>query len=374
MMPSLFSKDLSSPRANHRGRWIQRLGGAFLAGALGLGAAPFASAQFLVLPEASQHAMVQQRISLTDVTITYHRPLVNGRKIWGGLVPYGEVWRAGSNENTTIEFSTAVSIEGKPLAKGIYGLHMIPTADSVTVIFSNASTSWGSYTYNESEDALRVTVKPQVCDMQEALVYEFNDLKPTSSAVTLKWEKVAIPFKVEINQTETTLPNLRKQLRGGVQYTWEGWYLAANFCYEQKLDLEQALKWVDRSIQFESRFENLSLRAKILTALNRPQDATTAQAKAMESANAQQLYFHGRQLQDQKKVDEAVEFYKTVAKRFPDSIYGHLARARVASSTGDFTTALKAAREAQAASPDPQQKAAIQALINRLEKKEDVNK
>jgi hypothetical protein len=106
------------------------------------------------LPESSQRAVVGQRIGLTDITVTYHRPLAGGRKIWGGIVPYGQVWRAGANENTTIEFSTPVTVEGQPLAKGIYGLHMMPGTDSWTVIFSKNSSSWGSFTYNQAEDAL----------------------------------------------------------------------------------------------------------------------------------------------------------------------------------------------------------------------------
>src|SRR5436190_21501411 len=125
----------------------------------------------LNLPDVSQAAEVKQRIALTDITLKYHRPLVNGRKIWGGLVPLGEVWRAGANQNTTIEFSDPVSVEGKPLAKGIYGLHMIPTADSWTVIFSNMSSAWGSYTYKQEEDALRVEVTSRPSEMEEALEY-----------------------------------------------------------------------------------------------------------------------------------------------------------------------------------------------------------
>src|SRR5947209_2368727 len=113
----------------------------------------------LDLPEASQKAIVTQRIGVTDITIVYHRPLVNGRKVWGGLVPLGQVWRAGANENTTIEFSTPVQVEGKPLPAGKYGLHMIPNQDQWTVIFSKIDAAWGSYTYNQAEDAWRVEVK-----------------------------------------------------------------------------------------------------------------------------------------------------------------------------------------------------------------------
>ena len=268
-----------------------------------------------------------------------------------------------------------MSIEGKPLAKGVYGLHMLPTADSTTVIFSKASSSWGSYTYKESEDALRVAVKPQPTEMHEALVYEFDDLKPTSANVTLKWDKLAVPFAISINDEETTLPNIRNQMRGILQYSWEPWYAAASFCLERKINLEEALKWADKSISVESRFDNLQLRANILKALNRGPDAATAQAKALEAATGQQLYFYGRQLQGQKQPEEALEIFRSVVKRFPDGIYGTiLAKARVASSSGDFATALKEAKAAQSASADDQQKAAIQALIDRLEKKEDVNK
>ena len=120
-----------------------------------------AQSTLLDLPRQSQHAIVMQRIGVTDITINYHRPLVNGRKIFGGLVPYGDVWRAGANENTTITFPDAVTVEGQPLAAGTYGLHMIPTEDQWTVIFSKMHTAWGSFSYNQAEDALRVTVKPR---------------------------------------------------------------------------------------------------------------------------------------------------------------------------------------------------------------------
>src|ERR1700740_3709454 len=141
----------------------------------------------LNLPDVSQAAEVKQRIALTDVTINYHRPLVKGRKIWGGLVPYGQVWRAGADENTTFEVSDPVTIEGQALPKGVYGLHAIPTADTWTIIFSKTNTGWGSYSYKQDEDALRVTVKPHpLQEKEEALEFEFENLKPTAATVTLK--------------------------------------------------------------------------------------------------------------------------------------------------------------------------------------------
>ena len=192
----------------------------------------------LRLPEASQAAKVEQRLGVTDITITYHRPLVNGRKIWDGIVPLGKVWRAGANQNTTIEFSTPVSVEGKPLPAGAYGLHMIPTADSWTIIFSKMSVAWGSYTYSEAEDALRVTVKPRASEMEEALAYEFEELKPDSVAVVLRWEKLAISFLISISDAETVLPSIRNELRGRAQYSWGPLNEAASYCLSKKIALD----------------------------------------------------------------------------------------------------------------------------------------
>ena len=160
----------------------------------------------LDLPLQSQRAQISQRIGITDITISYHRPLVNDRKVWDALVPYGKVWRAGANENTTITFSDPVQVEGKPLDKGTYGLHMIPNADEWTIIFSKNSTSWGSFTYDEKEDALRVTVKPQAADMHNALTYDFDNLQKDSAVVELEWEKIAVPFTVPVSVETVAKP------------------------------------------------------------------------------------------------------------------------------------------------------------------------
>ena len=218
--------------------------------ALTLGIQSQARGQGLDLPSASQAAETKQRIGVTDITINYHRPVAKGRKIWGALVPYGQVWRAGANENTTIEFTTPVSIEGKPLPAGKYGLHIIPNADSATVIFSKFAQAWGSFTYNQSEDALRVDVKPHpTTEMEEAMEFEFEDLKPDSTVATLKWENLAIPFRISVDEPATVVASIKNQLRGVLQYSWEPLYQAANYCASKNVDLEDALKWADRSLQ-----------------------------------------------------------------------------------------------------------------------------
>jgi hypothetical protein len=329
----------------------------------------------LNLPDVSQAAEVKQRIALTDITINYHRPLVNGRKIWGGLVPYGKVWRAGANENTTIEFSDPVSVEGKPLDKGTYGLHMIPNPDSWTVIFSKTNTGWGSYSYEEKDDALRVVVKPRsLSEQKDAFEFDFEDLKPDSTAVTLKWEKLGVPFTVSVNDADQTLQNIRAQLKGRGQFTWQALDEAAQFCLTRKINLDEALRWADASIQNEERFDNLSTKADILKALNRPDEAKTVWNQALKIAQAPQLYTYGRQLQNQKKGAEAMEIFKDVAKRFPGGVYGNLAEARIKSAAGDFGGAESDAKKAQTAAPTEGQKQSIQALITRLEAKQDINK
>ncbi|HKP02561.1 MAG TPA: DUF2911 domain-containing protein [Chthoniobacterales bacterium] len=326
------------------------------------------------LPDVSQLAVTKQRIGLTDITITYHRPLVNGRKVWGSLVPLGEVWRAGANENTTIEFSDPVMVEGQALPKGIYGLHMIPGADSWTIIFSKMSSAWGSYTYSQTEDALRVNVKPVPNEMEEALQYSFEDVKPDSVAVTLKWEKLAVPFKVSINHADTTVANLRNQMRGRSQYQWEPPNQAAQFLLTKKVNLDEALKWVNLSIQNEERFENLTTKADLLKAMNKPDDAKKAWDQALAKTTAAQLYSYGRRLQADKKDAEAMEIFKDVAKRYPDTAFAHLGNARIKSAAGDFAGAAEDAKKAQAAAVSDQQKNSIKALIDRLQAKQDINK
>jgi DUF2911 family protein len=334
-----------------------------------------ANAQSFVLdlPRPSQHAVVTQRIGITDVTINYHRPVVNKRKVWGGLVPYGQVWRAGANENTTIEFTDPVTIEDKPLPKGTYGLHLIPGENEWTVIFSNNSTSWGSFTYDQTEDALRVTVKPQTSDFHEAVTYDFDDVKPDSSLVTLRWEKVAVPFKVGVNTHEIVEQSLHHQLRGLAQYTWEGWDDAANYLLQEKIALDEALMYSDKSIQNEQRYDNLMTKSQVLDALKRKEEATAARNKALTMANAVQLHSYARQLQIDGKQAEAFAIFRDNAKKNPDQWIVHVGLSRMYSAQGDFANAAKEMNAAVAGAPDGQ-KQPLQAFARRLEAKEDINK
>lgn len=326
----------------------------------------------LKLPTLSQRSIITQQIGLTDITINYCRPLAGGRTLWGKEIAYGQVWRAGANENTTIAFTDDVSVEGQALPAGTYGLHMIPAEDQWTIIFSKNSTSWGSFSYDEKEDALRVTVKPQSGEYQEALEYTFDDVKPESAAATLRWAKVVVPFHISVDNNTIVYHSIQNQLRSTGGFSWAGYDEAATWLLDANKDLDQALKWEDHSILLEERFENLMTKSQILAAQGKAQEAAAAKAKAFDLASGLQLHIYGRGLQLQKRQDEGFAAFQINIKKHPSEWYTHGEIARIASSKGDFATATKEMNLALASAPDTV-KPGIQHLIARLEKKEDIN-
>jgi Protein of unknown function (DUF2911) len=328
----------------------------------------------LDLPRQSQHAEITQRIGITDITINYHRPLANGREIWGKVVPYGQVWRAGANENTTITFSDPITIEGQSLDKGTYGLHMIPGADQWTVIFSKDSRAWGSFSYKQDDDALRVSVKPQTAELHDALAYDFDDLKPDSAVVTMRWAKVSVPFKVSVKVNDIVTASIHRQIYGLNQYYWEGWDDAAGYFLANKINLDEALQDEDKSIQAEERFDNMLNKSRILEAMGRKDDAIAVRSKALDKGSALQLYFYGRQLQGEKKQEEAFAIYRTNAKKFPDYWTSHVGLARVYSGQGDFDKAVKEIQAALPGVPDEANKTRLEGYVKRLQSKDDINR
>jgi hypothetical protein len=341
--------------------------------ACALAAAASAPADPVKAPDVSQKASVTQTIGLTDVAVSYHRPLVNKREIWGKLVPYDLPWRAGANENTTISFSTPVKIDGQPLAAGTYGLHMIPGKDTWTVAFSKNNTSWGSFSYDQKEDALRVTVKPHEAAFREALAYEFGDVKSDSAVLELQWEKLAVPLKIEADTKTLTMESFKNQLRSVPGFTWEGFQSAADWAVENDQDLEQATKWVDQSILQEARFENYQTKSKILKKQGKTAEADKAMATAVSLATPLQRHFYARQLLGQKKVDEAFAIFKSNAEKNPNFWVAKAGMARGYVAKGDYASALKSLKEALAIVPDANSKSQVETLIKRVEAKQDIN-
>lgn len=326
----------------------------------------------LHLPTLSQRSITMQRIGLTDITINYCRPLAAGRTLFGKEIPYGKVWRAGANENTTFTVSDDASVEGKTLPAGTYGLHMIPGENEWTIIFSKNSTSWGSFTYDEKEDALRVTSKPQPAETQEALEYAFEDVKPDATAVTMRWGKVAVPFHVSVNVNAIVLQSIKNQLRSIGGFSWAGYDEAALWLLDTNENLDQAMKWEDQSILQEERFDNLLTKSQILEAQGKKDEAAKTRAKALDMASGIQLHSYGRGLQFQKKQDQAFAIFQINVKKRPNEWYTHGELGRIASAKGDFATATKEMQLALTTAPDIA-KPGIQGLIARLEKKQDIN-
>ncbi len=332
-----------------------------------------AQSALLDLPRDSQHSAVTQRIGITDITISYSRPLVKGRPVWGKLVPYNEVWRTGANENTIIKFTDDVSIEGQPLAKGTYALFTIPGENQWTVIFSKVHSAWGSFTYDQDDDALRVTVKPQTTEPREALTFDFDDVKPDSAVATLRWEKIAVPFKVDVNVHDIVQASLHNQLQGLAQYTWEGWDDAATYLLTSKYDLNEALQYEETSIRTEPRFDNYLTKSQILEAMGKKDDAEVAKKDALDRATAAQLYYYGRQLQTQGKQDQAFDLFRQAAKKDPNDWVVHDGTARIYSSKGDYSNALKEIKITVAGAPE-NQKIFFEPLVKKLEAGQDINK
>jgi hypothetical protein len=326
----------------------------------------------LVLPAASPKAGASQTVGVTDISITYSRPAVNNRKIWGSLVPYGEVWRAGADENTLISFSTDVTVNGKSLAAGSYGLHIIPGESEWTIIFSKDTSGWGSYSYDQARDALRVTARPEAAAMQERMLFSFDEVTDDSTTLNLHWEKIRVPINIKVDTKAHTLASIRAQLKGLSQFFWMGWSEAAQWALQNQTAYEEAMGWADKSIQAEERFDNLSTKAQLLERLGKPADAAKIMEQALSKGSAPQIHGYARSLLAQGKKDEALKIFKKNAEMYPDSWVVHVGLARGYSATSDFDKAAGEMQRAHDLSP-ADQKTYLKGLLDRLKKKENIN-
>jgi tetratricopeptide (TPR) repeat protein len=333
----------------------------FLAAGAAVGQAP------LTLPQPSPKATVSQTVGLTDIAITYHRPAVNKRTVWGDLVPWDQVWRAGANENTTIAFSSPVTVNGKPLAAGTYGLHMIPKKDGDWAIaFSNVNWAWGSFTYDEKEDALRVTAKPQPADFQERLSYTFDEPTDGSVDVSLRWEKVRVPFRVEVDTPSVVMASIRKELRDLPRFSWQGWNQAAAYALRSKTNVDEAITWADRSIGMQENFNNLRTKAGLLELKGDTKTASALRDRSMKIATEADINNYGYQLLGAGKTDEAIEMFRKNVKDHPQSwnVYDSLGEGY--DRKGDKKLAIENYRRALNMTQDPDQKKRIDGILKRL--------
>jgi len=320
------------------------------------------------LPEASPAAQTGQTIGVTDVTIRYHRPAVNKRKIWDGLVPYGVVWRAGANENTTISFSTPVKVEGKDVPAGTYGLYMVPDASAWTLILSRFTGDWGAYNYDASEDLLRVPVKPRTAaESQERLDYAFEDLAADSATLALHWEKLVVPVRIQVDLPATVRASIAEELRGGKHWNSDAWAAAARWELRNG-DLDAAFREADQALATGTTFTALRTKAAVLEKKGDAKGAAELRARASAIANeAEAMNVAVVPLLNAKKYDEAIAWLTDYAAKHPDSRESW----RIHYLLGDAYSGKKDAARAQAeyekamsATHDMAEKVEVQDSIN----------
>ena len=329
-----------------------------------------AQAPPLKLPEASPAATVIQTVGLTEIKVSYHRPAVAGRKVWGELVPYGDVWRAGANENTTVSFSSPVKVAGKPLAAGTYGLHMIPTAKDWTVIFSKVSIAWGSYSYDPKEDALRVTVSPQPSEgPTERLSYSFDNPSETAATLTLRWETLKLPIAIEVDTPKVVMASMRGELLGLPKFFWLGWNQAASYWLKHGGDLDEALKLSDKSIEIASTFQNTMTRAAILEKKGDAKGAAALREKALGLATEGDINLYAYGLLADKKADEALAMFRKNAAEHPTSWNAHDSLGEAYAAKGDKKSATDSYTKALSLVKDPNNKKRIEQVLNKLKAK-----
>lgn len=331
-------------------------------------------------------ATVGERIGLTDVTIRYGRPAVKGRegKIWGDLVHKGfqnqgfgngndAPWRAGANENTTIEFSTDVTVEGKPLAAGKYGFFVAYQEDECTLIFSSATTSWGSYFYNPSEDVLRVSVKPvPVQELRERLTFQFGNQTDSTATISLEWEKLAIPFKVATRLHQLQLASFERELRSDKGFDPHAQEQIANYLLEHNTRLDDALAYINQAAASIPVFSVLMTKADILQKMNRKAQADSARTAAMMAGTALQVHGYARGLLRDGKKQEAFDVFQQNYKHYPGTYTTTMGMARGYAALGKYKDALKYANLALPMAPDAANKKAVEAAIVKLKEGKDI--
>jgi tetratricopeptide (TPR) repeat protein len=340
----------------------------------------------------TRKALVAEQIGLTQVTITYHRPEVKGRegKVWGQLVPKGFVdqgfgngkptpWRAGANENTVIEFDNDVQVEGQSLAKGRYALFVAYDPAESIVIFSKRSDAWGSFYYDEKEDALRVKVKPQAIEKSvEHLKYEFAEQTPNSATVVLSWERLSIPFKVEVDAVKQQFEAFVVEAQNPRGWTSQGLSIAAAWTLQNNYQLEKGLEWATMATRPSfpgdpTSFPAFSTKAGILEKLGRSNEAASVIKAALPLGKVGELQQLGRQLIAAKKPQAALEVFQFNYQKNPDQFTTLIGMTRGLSATGDYSKALEFATKALPLAPNDANKQTVQTMIDNLKAGKDIN-
>ena len=339
----------------------------------------------------NKKASVSEQIGIVKIEINYNRPAVKGRegKIWNTSVAhygfidqghgtsYAAPWRAGANENTTISFSHPVKVENQNLSAGKYGFFISLGENESTLIFSKVNNSWGSFYYDETQDALRVTVKNQTLDKSvEWLKYEFSDETDSTVVIAMSWEKRKIAFRVEADRKKLQIEAFKSDFR--ITRPYYDFMSAAYWCVNNNYELEQALAWMDRAIYFrvmgEKNFRSLSAKAAVLTKMNRLDEAKKIMDEAVPLGSMLDVHYYARTLLNQNQPKEAFAVFKINYDKHPDEFTTNVGMARAYSSLTDYKKALPYLKKALPNAPDEMNKTRGREMIVKLEKGGDINK
>ncbi|HVU97916.1 MAG TPA: DUF2911 domain-containing protein [Puia sp.] len=289
-------------------------------------------AQNITTPRTpSPAATVSQTIGISTVTVSYSRPSVKGRAIWGTLVPYGynkqgfgagndAPWRAGANENTVIRLSHPAKIEGQAVPAGEYGLFFVVNQDNTgEVILSKDSRSWGSFWYMPEHDLFRAKIKLNEVPMTEMLTYDFQNLTKTSAELDLNWEKKQFPVRIEFDVDAIVMANAVEELKGPVGFNWQGYASAANYALANKTNYDQAMAWIDRAVLINPNFNTLSTKSKLLKAMGKEAQSDSLMHEAVAVGTENDLNQFGYQLLNDKLYDRAIEVFILNTQKHPKS-------------------------------------------------------
>lgn len=324
-------------------------------------------------PRGSQQATVSQRVGVSDITITYSRPSVNGRQIWGQLVPYGindlgfgtskaAPWRAGADENTTITFSHDAKVEGKPIKAGTYGFHIEVKPDNkATIILSHDANAWGSFFYDASKDALRADITTKTVPHKELLTYEFNSVTPNSAVVSLVWEKKEFPFTVEFDVTSIVLDQFREQFKGQTGFQRQNWEQAAAYSLANGGDLNEALVWINNAIagQFYSQKTgaNMLIKAQLLNKLGKTAESAAVMDEASKIATVNELNAMGYQMLGMKDYTRAQKYFEMAIDKDPTNANAYDSMGEYYKTVGDKKNAIKYFKKSLSMNPPANVKA-----------------
>lgn len=336
-------------------------------------------AQGITAPRTpSPAATVTQTIGISTITIAYSRPSVKGRVVWGNLVPFGwnvqgfgagnsAPWRAGANENTVLTLSHSGKIQGKDIPAGTYGLFFIINQDnSGELVLSKDYRSWGSFWYDPSHDLLRASIQIREITHTETLTYDFINLDKNSAELVLNWEKKQFPVKVEFPVDEIVMANATEELKGPIGFNWQGYNSAANYALQNKVNLDQAVKWSDRAIATNNSFATVNVKAGLLQAMGKDEEAEKLRTTALSTATENELNVYGYQLLGNNQFDKAIEILALNVKNHPNSANAWDSLGEAYALKGDKPNAVKSFKKSLTLNPPPGTKANSEKYLKQL--------